>query len=50
MIESDIHVSDDGDEDYDDQFNEDVADGVYQDWLATVDREDKKTMALTKLL
>ena len=35
-----------GDEDYNDQFNDDDADGVYQDWLATVDREDKKMMAL----
>ena len=27
------HMNDDGDEYYDEQFNKDDADGVYQDWL-----------------
>ena len=34
-----IFLIEEGDEDYNDQFSDDDADGVYQDWLATVDRE-----------
>ena len=38
--------SNSGDEEYDEQFREDEADAIYQDWLVTVDREDIKMMSL----